>query len=81
MGCGDAHMLAYFAQQLPSRLPGRSFEWHGFDVDDIDWQGESYTKRTTDYLSQHVPDTDWRDRITTFSASKGWSWSISPDGV
>jgi SAM-dependent methyltransferase len=74
MGCGDAHMLAYLAHQLPAWNPDHTFEFYGFEVGDIGWRGDGYLTPTIDFLSQHAPGHQWQDRVAVSSALDRWPY-------
>lgn len=77
MGCGDAQFLAYLAQTLPGQYPDRKFEFYGFEVGDIGWQGEGYRRDTLQFLTQRAPLHPWKERLAIFSFRDRWPYQPS----
>jgi SAM-dependent methyltransferase len=74
MGCGDGSMLAYLAQSLPIRFPGRCFDLRGFEVGDIGWRGETFLEETLGYLHSAAPHYPWTGRLSVFSFLDEWPY-------
>lgn len=73
-GCGDGTFLSYLMRTLPLFLPDISIEAYGFDVFGHGVQEEGFLEKAIRSLSVQVPNTDWRERITSIFLQDGWPY-------
>ena len=73
-GCGDGTFLSYMVKALPSFFPDLSIEAYGFDVFGHGIQEKGFLEEAIRSLSAQVPNTDWRERITSISLQDRWPY-------
>ncbi|GAB4579908.1 MAG: hypothetical protein Fur0022_26470 [Anaerolineales bacterium] len=73
-GCGDGHLMAYLAVNLPKLNSSLTYDIYGFDVNDHGVQNQGYFDVSVQFLNQQLPDVPWKNKLALIRSTDPWPY-------